>query len=114
MRNQPEAVLDRWQNVGDEADFQKFTAGNYQTTIAFTNARNYGDNFYQNIYFIRLKNLSLSYKIPVDRTPFSSAKVYFQGQNLLTFTDFKGLDPEGASRSIPPLRILSLGLQCSF
>jgi hypothetical protein len=114
MRNQPAVVLNRWQSPGDIASFQKYTRGNSQTNAAFTNARNYGNHFYEDIYYIRLKNLSLSYQIPVDDLPFSSARVYFQGQNLLTMTDFKGLDPEGSPRSIPQLRILCLGFQCTF
>lgn len=114
MRNQPAVVLDRWQSPGDVATFQRFTRGNSQANAAYTNARTNGDQFYEDLYYIRLKNVNLSYQIPVDRLPFASARVYVQGQNLWTITDYKGLDPEGSPRSIPQLRILCLGFQCTF
>jgi hypothetical protein len=34
-----------------------------------------------------------------------------QGQNLMTFTKFKGLDPETGSIGLSPLRVLTLGIQ---
>lgn len=46
--------------------------------------------------YIRMRNVTLSYTFPsatLDKTPISSLRVYFQGQNLLTFSKFWG-DPE--------------------
>ncbi|PKQ44215.1 SusC/RagA family TonB-linked outer membrane protein [Confluentibacter flavum] len=113
ISNQSAEVLDRWQEPGDVAAFQKFTQGFNQARTAYTNT-NFADNFYQDIFYIRIKNVNLSYSIPTERLPFTSARLYIQGQNLFTITDYKGLDPEGGVRSLPPLRVISLGLQCSF
>lgn len=68
---------------------------------------------YSDASFIRLKNLSLTYKVPI---VFGwNCKVYIQGQNLLTFTKYKGLDPENYSGTrIPPLRVFTLGTQLTF
>ena len=66
--------------------------------------------------YARLKNLSLSYQLPekwMRSAHLQSARFYLQGQNLFTFTSYKGQDPEVASdhEIYPPLRIWTLGLQ---
>jgi len=63
--------------------------------------------------FVRLKNLSLSYTVPTQRD--WSCRLYVQAQNLLTFTRYKGLDPENFSGvNLPPLRVMTLGTQLTF
>ena len=72
--------------------------------------------------FLRLKNLMLSYTFPqkwLQRTNFlSSARIYAQGQNLLTFTSFTGMDPESTSNvykaQYPMSRQFTFGLEVSF
>jgi hypothetical protein len=47
--------------------------------------------------YLRLKNLSLGYNLPagaLKRFAVSSMKIYVAAQNLLTFTDYSGYDPE--------------------
>jgi TonB-dependent starch-binding outer membrane protein SusC len=47
--------------------------------------------------YLRLKNIQLAYTIPAalsSRIGLSNARIYVQGQNLLTFTKYTGLDPE--------------------
>jgi len=47
--------------------------------------------------YIRLKNVSLGYTLPVDlvkKVGLTNARVAFSAQNLLTITDYSGLDPE--------------------
>ncbi len=41
--------------------------------------------------YIRLKTVSLSYNVPVN---FGSLSFYVSGQNLLTFSDYQGFDPD--------------------
>ena len=42
-------------------------------------------------------------------------RLYIEGQNLLTFTNYKGLDPENpGSITLPPLRLISIGLNMTF
>lgn len=56
------------------------------------------DFWIQNGSYLRMKNLTLGYNIPSDflaKIGLKGAKVYYSGQNLLTFTGFaKGFDPE--------------------
>lgn len=47
--------------------------------------------------FLRLKNVTLSYRIPthvLTKAGISNARVYFNGSNLLTFSKYKHADPE--------------------
>jgi hypothetical protein len=38
-----------------------------------------------------------------------------QGQNLLTFTNYYGLDPEArTANSLPPLRVITAGIKLTF
>ena len=53
--------------------------------------------FLQDGSFIRLKNLSLSYRFPSSIIRGAPLKLSVSGQNLLTITDFKGYDPEATS-----------------
>lgn len=49
----------------------------------------------QDASYIRLKNVQLSYNLPVENIRFLSAlKLYVTGQNLVTITDYIGTDPE--------------------
>ncbi|AYZ12737.1 SusC/RagA family TonB-linked outer membrane protein [Chryseobacterium arthrosphaerae] len=65
--------------------------------------------------FIRLKNIQLSYRIPLQGKLIKEAKIYFQGQNLYTWTRYFGLDPEFSSLGfLPPLKTYSFGMQINF
>lgn len=65
--------------------------------------------------YVRLKSMSISYSIPSRWSKAFSAKIYLQGQNLLTFTHYKGIDPENQSMSsLPPLKQFTLGVQLGF
>ena len=47
--------------------------------------------------YMRIKNIQLTYTLPssiVSKLKLSQVQVYVQGQNLFTFTKYKGLDPD--------------------
>ena len=113
--NQPVAVLDRWQQPGDTSAFQQYTAGfNNDAVNAFYNYSS-SDAVFTDASFIRLKNLSISYTLPDSWSKIGRCRLYLQGQNLLTITRFKGPDPENQSQgSLPPLRVLTMGIQLNF
>lgn len=57
------------------------------------------DKYLQDLAYIRLKNLTVGYTLPkqlVERIKLQKVRVYFSGQNLLTFTKLKNkyIDPE--------------------
>jgi len=71
--------------------------------------------------FIRLQNVSLSYDLPgklIEKVKMQNARVYFNGQNLLTFTKWNGWDPETnepiSRDGRPVLKSFTLGLNVEF
>ncbi|MHA4893306.1 SusC/RagA family TonB-linked outer membrane protein [Pedobacter sp. PWIIR3] len=113
--NSPNYFFDRWQEDGDVKNIQKLTVGNdFNAVIAAFNMGS-SDRGFSDASYIRLKNLSISWSLPdFLKQKFNARDVRFsmQGQNLLTFTDYTGLDPENKSyRLLPPLKMLTFGIQ---
>jgi TonB-linked SusC/RagA family outer membrane protein len=74
-----------------------------------------------NASYVRLKNMQFGYTIPANVCKFigiSKAKLYYSGQNLLTFTGLrKGFDPEapaGARAYYPQVKTSTIGLNVTF
>ncbi|XHR94992.1 hypothetical protein ACFJIV_32955 [Mucilaginibacter sp. UC70_90] len=116
--NQPVIVLSRWQNPGDIANIQKFTsAGGLALTASNLYLRS-SNAIYSDASYIRLKNVSLSYSIPqqiLKKLHVANCRVYLQGQNLLTMTNYVGADPENQSLFVlPPLRTVTAGIQLTL
>jgi TonB-dependent starch-binding outer membrane protein SusC len=113
--NEPTAILNPWQSPGDLTSEQRFgTNGTTSTPYAYYNA---SDALVTNQSFVRLKNLALSYQLPgswKSKSHLENARIYLQCQNLFTITKFLGLDPETGSYSLPPLRMITAGLQVGF
>ncbi|NSL87424.1 TonB-dependent receptor [Chitinophaga sp. Mgbs1] len=64
--------------------------------------KEYNDRYVQNIAYLRLKSLVLGYSLPANllqRMKLTRCRIYFSGENLLTFTKLKSkyLDPEQLS-----------------
>jgi len=99
-----------WQKPGDIASFERYT-----TSFSIPPAFPPGDAGYADASYIRLKNLSFSYTLPakwISGLHMENFRVYIQAQNLFTITKYKGLDPENQGvNSLPPLRVVTLGLQ---
>ena len=109
--NQSRRLLDRWKQPGDITDIPRHGI--------FTE---FDSRLLEDASFLRLKNLNLSYSLPSDllkKTGFiRGLRLYVQGQNLLTFTNFSGLDPEGTrniyAAQYPMSRQYTFGLDLLF
>ena len=109
--NQSVKLLDRWKEPGDISETPRH--GEFME---------FDDRLLEDASFLRLKNLMLSYQIPsnvIQRSGFiEGLRVYFQAQNLLTFTNFSGLDPEGVGNiyiaQYPMSRQFTFGLDLTF
>lgn len=72
--------------------------------------------------YVRLKNVEIGYTInkPKFLPLLNYVRVYASGQNLLTFADFKGNDPEAPGTGLdygvryPMTRVYNFGLQVNF
>jgi TonB-linked SusC/RagA family outer membrane protein len=67
--------------------------------------------------YLRLKNITLSYDLPIKiaQSPAAKFKVFVTGQNLLTITKFTGYDPEtGGGASYPTSRTFTFGVNIIY
>ena len=86
--------LNRWRKPGDITDMPKVGG------TAAERANNYGrftSRALEDGSYTRLRNVTLGYTLPASvltRIGMSNARVYVMGTNLLTITDYSGLDPE--------------------
>lgn len=88
---QSATVLDRWTPDNKSTTFPRAVYGDPN------NNRRTSDRFLEDGSFIRLKNLNFGYSLPksiTDKLKINRLRVYVGGQNLLTFTNYSGLDPE--------------------
>lgn len=78
-----------------------------------------GAGFYEKTDFIRLQDVTLSYRLPkrwMERAGINRLEVYTNLKNLYTWTKWTGLDPEfiGSQRAAPQLRSIILGVKFDF
>ena len=80
--------------------------------------------------YLKLRNIQVGYSLPkslISRIGLTNARVFVNGQNLLTFTKYEGLDPELSAGNgnntrqgidglgqYPQTRLVSAGLQIGF
>jgi TonB-linked SusC/RagA family outer membrane protein len=117
--NQLTEVMNRWQQPGDETNIQKFTAYFASDAARIYSTSTYaGDQAIVDASFIRLQNIYFGWNLPshwLRKVTVKSARLYCQGQNIFTLTNYTGLSPETQSQSVlPPLRTLTFGIQVSL
>ena len=89
--NQTTDQMNSWKKPGDITDVPQARIG-YSNGDQARSSRYLSDGSY-----LKLRSLTLGYELPlslVSRVKMSSVRIYMQGQNLLTFTKYKGWDPE--------------------
>lgn len=111
LRNQPVAVLNRWQNPGDHAAIQKFDSnGLYDASYS---SYTLSDKDWINTWFLRLRNVAVSWTLPKDwqaKMHLRSATLFVHGQNLGSLTNYTGPDPETTGYgNLPTLRVWTVG-----
>lgn len=86
----------------------------------------YCDYYIENGDYMKLDNLTLSYRFNCEKFKYlRNMKVYVSGRNLLTFTSYKGLDPEAVDitgltpgvdnlTKYPTSRSVTIGVNVSF
>ena len=113
-----------WGGPGDETTEMKAWWGTVSRNNQFT------DYWLEDGSYLRLKVITLSYTLPksvVQTLKLNNVRIYATGQNLLTFTDYTGFDPEVSSRrggnamqfgvdlgAYPQSKILMAGIDVTF
>ncbi len=89
--NRPASILNRWTGEG---------TSNFEPRVSLTDPNQntrVSDRFIEDGSYLRLKNIQLGYTLPaslLDKINFEKFRIYISGQNLLTFTNYSGFDPE--------------------
>ena len=119
-------VLNAWTTENTNTDIPRAVDGDPNN-----NSRT-SDRFLENASYLRLKILSIGYNVPQNilgkflKGAVSNFRIYVSAQNLLTFTNYKGYDPEVGSRfntaltsgidygQFPQARTFLLGIKADF
>jgi TonB-linked SusC/RagA family outer membrane protein len=113
MGNADRSALNRWRQKGDVTDYPRasITSADVKYDLYRLSTAVWGDASY-----IRLKNVSLRYDLSqyARSLKLSRLVVYANAQNLLTFTDYDGFDPETQGFKMPPLKNITAGIQLTF
>ena len=91
LYNQQVAEIGHWRYEGQHADLPRVSYGDPMGNNRFS------DRWIEDGSYLRLKNVMLSYQVPIPESWLSwlqGISVWAEGSNLLTFTKYKGSDPE--------------------
>lgn len=112
-----EAWDNRWTGEGTSNKYPR------ATTSASPFSNRFVDFIVEDASYIRIKNVTFSYNIPLPKSMYiKTIKLFVSAGNLLTWSDYKGYDPEINSKgdksmmpgvdngSIPQYRSLSVGI----
>lgn len=130
--NKSPEVLKAWTPTNTNTDIPR------ATLLDPANNKRASSFYVEDGSYLRLKNLTIGYSLPqnvLTKMKITNARFYASGQNLLTFTKYKGYDPEVGRNSnggsnpnniggllnngvdqtaYPNARIVSLGLDLTF
>jgi len=114
--NQDRRVLTAWETPGQYTEYPRFVTGNS------SNSNKFSSRFVEDGSYVRLKSVILSYDLPksiVSKAKLSSVRIFAQGENLYTWTDYSGFDPEQAVDgqawfAYPQARTITFGINFGF
>ena len=101
-------ALDRWQQPGDQTEYPR-----RERSSPTDNDRPQSTLWLESGDFLRLKTLTFAYRLPstlVEKISLSNVRFYVTGQNLLTFTPYRGWDPEVVTTNNRPDRGIEFGV----
>jgi TonB-linked SusC/RagA family outer membrane protein len=107
----------RWEKEGDIASHPRAIYGGNN------NSNKPSSRYLEDRSYLKLKNITLGFNVPkpfTDKLNLSDARIYLSGDNLLTFTNYSGMDPEvgglngSTSMSYPEPTRFVFGLNLSF
>lgn len=100
-----------WDVAGDSALYPRLS-----TTSVANNTQN-STIWYRNVRWFKLRDCELYYKLPaslVNSMKVSGAKLYLQGQNLMSFDNIPAMDAENLNTGYPVMKAVNLGLSIVF
>jgi TonB-linked SusC/RagA family outer membrane protein len=104
MSNQTTSMLARWRTDGQVTRQPKAVYGDPMGNSRFS------DRWIEDGSYLRLKTVSVSYKIPINNTFINGMDVWVAANNLWTLTNYLGIDPECSSGT----SVLSQGIDAGL
>jgi len=106
-------ILNAWQQPGDITNVPSLNATNFAD-------QSFSDRDLREADYLRLRFIQFGYNIPkviLDKTGFSYIRAFVGGENLVTFSKWRGFDAEGTGSSqngYPTPKTFSIGLEFGF
>lgn len=88
--NQLATVTNRYTAANTNGNLPRFTSSNKNNTAV-------SDRWIEDGSYLRIQNISIGYSLPIriiKKAYLNNVRVYISGQNLYTFTNYSGYDPE--------------------
>lgn len=120
--NQSTATLSRWRNPGDVTEMPRAVYGAGYNWLG-------SDRYVEDASFLRLRSITFSYSLGqklLKRLKMDEIRTYVTADNLLTFTNYRGQDPEVSMKGgdpfgiaidnsrTPPTSRITLGISTRF
>ena len=91
----------------------------YPRLTSRTNNNNYCANnvWYKDVNFLKLRNCEIYYYLPenwISMAKLSQCKVFVKGENLMTLSNLKVMDPENVGTNYPTLMGVNVGVSLKF
>ena len=102
--NQTTAMLNRWTYEGQQTNQPKVVYGDPMGNSRFS------DRWIEDGSYLRLKSLSINYKIPVRSTVIEGLNIWISANNLWTLTNYLGRDPEVSAQNAVLFQGIDTGL----
>ena len=102
--NQSVAMTNRWMVEGQQTDIPRAVFEDPHQNARFS------DRWIEDGSYLRLKNVTLSYRIPIHSTYLQGLTLWGSANNLFTLTKYLGSDPEFVSGSNVLMRGIDRGL----
>lgn len=105
--NQTTAMQNRWTYAGQQTNVPKAC---YVESTDWRNNERFSDRWIEDGSYLKLRNVRLTYTIPVNSTWLQGLKVWGEGNNLFTLTKYLGTDPEMSCRNSVMYQGIDTGL----
>lgn len=89
--NQTTAVVNRWKNEGQHTDIPRTMSPDSEQWV---NNERFSDRWIEDGSYLKLKNVRLTYKVPVNLSWLLGLSVWGEANNVVTLTKYLGQDPE--------------------
>ena len=100
-----------WDLAGDDALYPRLTTQNN------SNNSQASDVWYKPVHFLKMRNAEVYYKVParaLSKLSIAAAKIFVQGENLLSFDNVEAMDAEVLSTAYPMFKGVNIGVTLTF